>query len=80
MIAFALVSKIGTFFLTIPEPIVGGIFCVLFGMIASVGLSNLQFVDMNSTRNLIVLGFSIFFGLVTAYITTEPYHFGLENW
>ena len=29
-----------------------------------VGLSNLQFVDLNSTRNLFVLGFSIFFSLV----------------
>merc|ERR1719447_2645827 len=28
------------------------------------GLSNLQFVDLNSTRNLFVLGFSIFFSLV----------------
>merc|ERR1712154_407998 len=34
------------------------------GMVASVGLSNLQFVDLNSTRNLFVLGFSIFFSLV----------------
>merc|ERR1719412_3574932 len=49
---------------TIPSPIVGGIFCVMFGMIAAVGLSNLQFVDLNSTRNLFVLGFSIFFSLV----------------
>ena len=36
----------------------------MFGMIAAVGLSNLQFVDLNSTRNLFVLGFSIFFSLV----------------
>jgi hypothetical protein len=28
--------------LTSTEPIVGGIFCVMFGMITSVGLSNLQ--------------------------------------
>ena len=40
----------GTFFLTIPQPIVGGIFCVMFGMITAVGLSNLQFVNLNSTR------------------------------
>ena len=57
-------SLSGSFFLPIPSPIVGGIFCVMFGMIASVGLSNLQFVDLNSTRNLFVLGFSIFFSLV----------------
>ena len=57
----------GSLFLTIPSPIVGGIFCVMFGMIAAVGLSNLQFVDLNSTRNLFVLGFSIFFSLVDRF-------------
>ena len=55
---------LGSCFLTIPSPIVGGIFCVMFGMITAVGLSNLQFIDLNSTRNLFVLGFSIFFSLV----------------
>ena len=49
---------------TIPNPIIGGIFTVMFGIITAVGLSNLQFVDLNSTRNLFVLGFSIFFALV----------------
>ena len=33
-----------------------------------VGLSNLQFVDLNSTRNLFVLGFSIFFSLVSFFL------------
>lgn len=38
--------------------------CFLYaGMITAVGLSNLQFVDMNSSRNLFVLGFAMFFGL-----------------
>jgi len=64
MIIFGLFSKFGAFFLTIPEPILGGIFCVMFGMITAVGLSSLQFVDLNSTRNLFVLGFSMFFSLV----------------
>ena len=63
MILFGLLSKFGALFVTIPEPIVGGLFCVMFGMVSSVGLSNLQFVNMNSTRNLFILGFSIFFGL-----------------
>ena len=35
-----------------------------------VGLSNLQFVDLNSTRNLFVLGFSIFFSLVIMMMIT----------
>ncbi len=28
-------------------------------MVTAIGLSNLQFVDLNSTRNLLVIGFSI---------------------
>ena len=32
-------------------------------MITAVGISNLQFVDLNSSRNLFIIGFSFFFGL-----------------
>lgn len=43
------------------------------GMITAVGLSNLQFIDLNSSRNLFVLGFSIFFGLVLpSYLRQNP--------
>ena len=33
------------------------------GLVTAVGVSNLQFVDMNSSRNLFIFGFSLFFGL-----------------
>ena len=32
-------------------------------MIVAVGISNLQHVDLNSSRNLFVFGFAFFFGL-----------------
>ena len=32
-------------------------------MVVAVGLSNLQFVDLSSSRNIFILGTSIFFGL-----------------
>ena len=64
MLGFGVISKLGALFVTIPNPIIGGIFSVMFGIITAVGLSNLQFVDLNSTRNLFVLGFSLFFALV----------------
>ena len=64
MILFGIFSKLAALMVTIPNPIIGGIFTVMFGIITAVGLSNLQFVDLNSTRNLFVLGFSIFFSLV----------------
>jgi nucleobase transporter 1/2 len=63
MILLGTVSKFGALFTTIPGPIVGGMYCAMFGMIAAVGLSNLQFVDLNSARNLFILGFAFFMGL-----------------
>ena len=33
------------------------------GMIVAVGISNVQHVDLNSGRNLFILGFSLFNGL-----------------
>ena len=64
LLCIGVVSKVGALFVTIPDPIIGGIFSVMFGIITAVGLSNLQFVDLNSPRNLFVLGFSLFFSLV----------------
>jgi len=63
MILLGTFGKFGALFATIPRPIVGGMYCTMFGMIAAVGLSNLQFVDLNSARNLFILGFSFFMGL-----------------
>ncbi|XP_053320097.1 solute carrier family 23 member 2-like isoform X2 [Spea bombifrons] len=64
LIILGLFGKFGAIFLTTPEPVIGGMFIVMFGMIAAVGISNLQYVDLNSSRNLFVLGFSLFSGLV----------------
>jgi xanthine/uracil permease len=33
------------------------------GVLAAVGASNLQYVDLNSSRNLVVFGISLFLGL-----------------
>ena len=63
MMVVGVVGKIGALFVSIPDPIVGGVFMVMFGMIAAVGISNLQLADMNSSRNLFIVGFSIVFGL-----------------
>ena len=63
MIVLGIFPAFGAIFTSIPQPIVGGMYCTLFGMIAAVGLSNLQFVDLNSGRNLFIIGFSLFMGL-----------------
>jgi len=76
MILLGMVSKFGALFTTIPQPIVGGMYCAMFGMIAAVGLSNLQFVDLNSARNLFILGFAFFMGLsVPEYFAQQPMQF-----
>ena len=80
MILLGTVSKFGALFTTIPQPIVGGMYCAMFGMIAAVGLSNLQFVDLNSARNLFILGFAFFMGLsVPEYFSQHPMQFE-TNW
>ena len=43
------------------------------GLIVAVGVSNLQFVDMNSSRNLFIFGFSFFTGLtVSEWMKDNP--------
>ncbi|KAH6948887.1 hypothetical protein HPB50_026695 [Hyalomma asiaticum] len=71
MIGFGVVGKVGALFATIPDPIIGGVFCVMFAMIAAVGLSSAQCVDLNSSRNLFVLGSSLFFGLMVSHWTSR---------
>ncbi|XP_004430889.1 PREDICTED: solute carrier family 23 member 1-like [Ceratotherium simum simum] len=56
-------GKIGAAFATIPTPVIGGMFLVMFGVVTAVGISKLQYVDLNSSRNIFVFGFSIFCGL-----------------
>ncbi|XP_071491350.1 solute carrier family 23 member 1-like isoform X2 [Diadema antillarum] len=56
-------GKFGAFFSTIPDPIIGGVLSTTFGMVAAVGISNLQFVDLNSPRNLFIIGFSFYVGI-----------------
>ncbi|VAI31577.1 unnamed protein product [Triticum turgidum subsp. durum] len=63
MIFFSILGKFGALFASIPFTIFAAIYCVMFGIIAAVGLSFLQFTNMNSMRNLFIVGFSLFLGL-----------------
>ncbi|XP_023512227.1 nucleobase-ascorbate transporter 1-like [Cucurbita pepo subsp. pepo] len=63
MIFFSTLGKFGAVFASIPIPIFAALYCILFGLVASVGLSFLQFTNMNSMRNLIITGLSLFLGL-----------------
>ncbi len=63
MIVLAFITKFGAIFTTMPGPVVGAMYCGLFGMIAAVGLSNLVLCDMTSSRNLFIIGLAFFMGL-----------------
>jgi len=60
MIFLSLFGKFGALFASMPPPMVGALYCCLFGVIVAVGLSNLQYVDMNISRNIFIVGFAIF--------------------
>jgi solute carrier family 23 (nucleobase transporter), member 1 len=72
LVVLGLLSKFGAVVATIPAPIVGGAYLALFGLIAAIGLSLLRRADMDSQRNLMIVGFVLFAGFVF------PSYFGSE--
>uniref|UniRef100_A0A672ZTX2 Zgc:110789 n=1 Tax=Sphaeramia orbicularis TaxID=375764 RepID=A0A672ZTX2_9TELE len=64
MVLMGVFGKVSAVFTTIPSPVIGGMFMVMFGVISAAGVSNLQYADMNSSRNIFIFGFSMFVGLV----------------
>ena len=60
IIVLSLFSKVGALFATMPNAMTSALYCALFGLIVAVGLSNLQYVDLNSSRNQFIIGFAIF--------------------
>lgn len=70
LVVLGLIAKFGAVVATIPAPIVGGAYLALFGLIAAIGLSLLRRADMDSQRNLMIVGFVLFAGFVF------PYYFG----
>ncbi|KAH0455041.1 hypothetical protein IEQ34_016965 [Dendrobium chrysotoxum] len=63
MIFFSIFGKFGALFASIPLPIFAAIYCILFGLVASTGVSFFQFANNNSLRNIYVIGVSLFLGI-----------------
>lgn len=63
LILLGVFGKFGAFAAAIPGPVVGGLYCALFGLIAAVGIQQLAKADLSSDRNLFIAGFSLFMGL-----------------
>lgn len=81
LVLLGFVSKFGALIATIPQPIVGGLYITLFGLIASIGLSVLQHADLNSQRNQMIIGFSLFMGLsLPAYFNNIELQISWATW
>ncbi|XP_078311878.1 solute carrier family 23 member 1-like [Crassostrea virginica] len=63
-ILFGVIAKFSAIFITIPHPVLGGALIIMFGMFNGVVLSNLQSVDLTSTRNSAIIGTSLLVGLM----------------
>ncbi len=72
LILLGLFGKFGAVAAAIPRPVVGGLYCVMFGLISAVGVRQFAKADLASDRNLLIGGFALFMGLsVPAYFDTE---------
>ena len=63
MLVAGFVGFVGAIVTTIPDPIVGGLFVVMFAQIIGIGLSQLQYVDLNQNRNVFIVGITLLSGL-----------------
>ena len=65
-------GKFTAFFVTLPDPVIGGVYFVMFGLIVGVGISNLKHVNLSSSRNVFIFGFSLFSGIALKYWAEKP--------
>ncbi len=70
-IVFSVIGKLSALLQSIPSAVLGGIMLLLFGTIASVGVQNLiqHKVDLNSTRNIIIVSVTLTMGIGGAILT-----------
>ncbi|XP_022731219.1 nucleobase-ascorbate transporter 12-like isoform X2 [Durio zibethinus] len=68
LIVLSLIGKVGGFIASIPEVMVAALLCFMWAMLAALGLSNLRYSEAGSSRNIIIVGLSLFFSLsIPAY-------------
>ncbi len=72
LIIAGLLPKVGGFLATIPSPIMGGLYCVLFGMIAGVGIRYASKANLNSMRNVSIMGLALFLGFALPAVFSNP--------
>lgn len=74
LIILSIIGKFGAVFITIPYPVLGGTQLVGLGIFLGLVLSNLQYIDIASTRNLAIIGISILMGMMIPYWVRKNSH------
>ena len=74
-ICFSVIGKLSALLQSIPQAVLGGIMLLLFGTIASVGVQNMMQhkVDMNETRNVIIMSVMLTMGLGGAVLSSGSF-------
>ncbi|KAG4921450.1 hypothetical protein GLYMA_18G147700v4 [Glycine max] len=68
MILFSFMGKVGALIASIPQGLAASVLCFIWALIAALGLSNLQYGQCTSFRNMTIVGVSFFLGLsIPAY-------------
>ncbi|BAM04677.1 uracil-xanthine permease family protein [Phycisphaera mikurensis] len=67
LVLLGVFGKFGALAAAIPGPVVGGLYCAMFGLIAAVGIRQFARCDLSSDRNLFIGGFALFMGLSVPY-------------
>lgn len=70
----SILGKFGAVLSTIPEPVMGGISIILFGMIASVGMRVMveNKIDFSSGRNMLIAAFVLTLGMMSILGENNP--------
>lgn len=79
LVLFGIIGKLAAVFIAIPYPVLGGVQIIGFGIFMGLVMSNLQYIDMQSTINLAIIGISTLLGLAagknTGIILNNERHF-----
>lgn len=70
-ILFSMLGKINAFLCSIPEAVLGGIMLLLFGTIATAGVSNMlqHQINLSNTRNIVIFSLTMTIGIGGAQFT-----------
>ncbi|WP_422106541.1 uracil-xanthine permease family protein [Winogradskyella sp.] len=81
LIVLGLIPFFGSFLSTISTPIMGGLYCVLFGMIIGIGVKITAKSDLTDMRNVSIIGFTLLMAFgIPEYINAPETQKALFNY